>query len=334
MIKIILLLSLSAFFYLYLKKTFDKKIAESNYRRLNFKREYEELLKITPGLKEANLKLEKTAQETIALYDITKEICNTLDEDTIFKSLKERINKYVPVDDCKFVKNEADLNKPQGYSVFSLNLHKKVIGYLSVSGLSIEDQDKFHILGHQFLLGIKRAFLYQRVQELTITDTLTDIFNRRYFLERFNEELKRSRNFNYRFSLLMCDIDHFKAFNDHYGHLVGDAILKEVSRIIKGAIRQVDFIGRYGGEELAIVFVETDKIQASLAAERIRQNMESRKIRIYDEELKITTSIGIASFPDDASDASTLIDKADQALYLAKEKGRNRVCVYQPKDNS
>lgn len=329
MMQIILLSVLSLFFYLYLKKISAKRIALSSVARLNFEKEYEELLKKNSSLKEDNVKLEQSVQETIALYDITKEVCNTLEEDIIYTSLKERINKFIRVDDVRFVKHEAELVKDKGPNFFPLTIHKKIIGYLSVSGLRLEDQDKFHILGQQFLLGIKRAFFYQRVQELTITDTLTDTFNRRYFLERLNEELKRSSNFNYHFSLLMCDIDHFKYFNDHYGHLVGDALLKEVSGVFKGAIRQVDFIGRYGGEELAVVFVETDEQQALLAAERIRQTVESRKIRIYDEELKITTSIGIASFPDGGSDAQTLIEQADSALYLAKEKGRNKVCVYQ-----
>ncbi len=175
---------------------------------------------------------------------------------------------------------------------------------------------------------MKRAFLYQRIQELAITDGLTQVFSRRYFLERFREELVRSEKFNYSFSCLMIDIDHFKDYNDRYGHLVGDAILREVSKTIKENIRQIDLMGRYGGEEFSLILTETDKEKAELAAERIRQAIENKRIRVYNEDLKATVSIGVSTFPIDAKDMEQLIDKADLALYQAKEAGRNKVCVY------
>ena len=127
----------------------------------------------------------------------------------------------------------------------------------------------------------------------------------------------------------MVDLDHFKSFNDNYGHLVGDAILKEAAKIIQATIRQIDFLGRYGGEELSVILTETDKGQASLAAERIRQAVASKPFLVYDEGLKVTISIGISTFPEDAEKVSDLIDKADKALYLAKQSGRNKVCLYE-----
>jgi diguanylate cyclase (GGDEF)-like protein len=140
--------------------------------------------------------------------------------------------------------------------------------------------------------------------------------------------MERSKKFNYRFSCLMIDIDHFKDYNDRYGHLVGDAILKEVSKSIKENIRQIDLIGRYGGEEFSIVLTETDKEKAQFVAERIRQAIEYKSIRVYDEDLKVTVSIGICEYPADGKNARELFDKADAALYQAKQEGRNRVCVY------
>ena len=125
----------------------------------------------------------------------------------------------------------------------------------------------------------------------------------------------------------MVDIDHFKTFNDRYGHLVGDAILRSISDRIKENIRQVDLIGRYGGEEFSVILTETDKEGALLAAERIRRAVEANDINIYDESLKISVSIGIAVFPGDAVRPETLIEKADRALYQAKQTGRNKVCV-------
>ena len=126
----------------------------------------------------------------------------------------------------------------------------------------------------------------------------------------------------------MIDIDYFKDFNDRYGHIVGDAILRELSRAIQETIRQIDLIGRYGGEEFSIILSETDKDAARLAAERIRKAIEDRHIRVYGEELKITVSIGISTYPYDGEDIERLIDKADSALYQAKQAGRNRVCTF------
>ena len=194
--------------------------------------------------------------------------------------------------------------------------------------MSEEDNEKFYILSQQFLLGIKRAVLYQDVQELAITDSLTGVFNRRYYLERFKEELERSKKFNYKFCCLMVDIDYFKDYNDRYGHILGDAILRELAKTIQENTRQIDLIGRYGGEEFSIILSETDKDAATLAAGSIRQAVEYKPIRAYDEELKIRVSIGISTFPDDGQDIETLIDRADSALYQAKQAGRNKVCVY------
>ncbi len=126
----------------------------------------------------------------------------------------------------------------------------------------------------------------------------------------------------------MIDIDYFKDFNDRYGHIVGDAILRELSRAIQENIRQIDLIGRYGGEEFSIILSETDKDVAGLAAERIRTAVQDKHIRVYDEELKITVSIGISTYPYDGKEIEKLIDKADSALYQAKQSGRNRVCAF------
>ena len=208
-----------------------------------------------------------------------------------------------------------------------MNLEEKqVAGYLAVDRILEADKEKFGILIQQYLFGLKRALLYQKVQGLTITDMLTNVYCRRYFLERFTEELKRSKKNKLSLAFLMIDIDNFKQFNDRYGHLVGDAILRQVAKTIRDAVRQIDFIGRYGGEEISVVLAETNKEQANFAAERIRQAIASELIRVYDEELTVTVSIGVSIFPDNALSMQNLIEIADQALYLAKETGKNKVC--------
>jgi len=287
---------------------------------------YERTLKENEELKTQNKSLERSVQETIALYDITKDICKTLDEEEMFNILKDRMSRYIKVDDCRFVKSEDELTGYSHDKALELSIDKMRVGYLVASNVRDEDSEKFNIIAQQFLVGMKRSLLYKKVQDLAITDGLTQAFSRRYFMGRFEEELKRSKKFKLKLSFLMIDIDHFKEFNDHYGHLVGDAILREVSRTIKDNIRQVDFMGRYGGEELSVALTDTDKKQACLAAERIRAAVESESIHAYDENLRSTVSIGISSFPDDASEVKSLIDKADKALYQAKQSGRNRVC--------
>jgi diguanylate cyclase (GGDEF)-like protein len=211
--------------------------------------------------------------------------------------------------------------------ILPLNLEgNQIAGYLAVDRILETDKEKFGILAQQFLIGLRRALLYQKVQGLTITDALTSVYCRRYFLERFSEELKRSKKNKLSLTFLMLDIDNFKQFNDHYGHLVGDAILRQVSKTIRDAVRQIDFIGRYGGEEICIVLAETNKEQSNFAAERIRQSIAAQEIKVYDEALRVTVSIGVSTFPDNALTMQNLIETADQALYLAKETGKNKVC--------
>ncbi len=323
-ILILLIISL----YVLIKKILFKSLTNKKNNYEHRKQEYEDLGRQNLRLISQNFKLEQSAEETIALYDITKDICKSLDEDNIFSIFRDRMNKYIRVGDCKFLKQDLDIEKHKDYIVFPLKIRKNNVGYLVAKDIREKDREKFYILAQQFLLGIKKALLYKKVQELTITDSLTQVFNRRYFLLRFNEELERSRRFNYKFSFLMLDIDHFKDYNDRYGHLVGDVILREISKTIKEKMRQIDFIGRYGGEELSLILTETDKSEAMVAAERFRQAVESKETRAYDENLKVTISIGISVFPDDSFDAKKIIDKADQALYKAKESGRNRVCIY------
>lgn len=297
----------------------------------NLESEYSNLYLNNQRLKEANFALERKVTQTLGLYNISKDMSKKLDENKIFNIFKEHIKDYVKIGDCNFLNKTADLKRYEGYINFPLVINNEISGYLIVNNVAENDKYRFQILAQQFLIMVKRAFLYKNIQELAIMDGLTQVFSRRHLLERFEEELKRSRKFKHNFSFLMVDIDKFKNFNDKYGHLVGDAILREVSKSVKDNVRQIDFVGRYGGEELSIVLPETDKEQALLAAERIRQAIEAKNIKVYDEELKVTVSVGISTFPDDADSLSLLIEAADKALYLAKKEGRNRACVYRRK---
>lgn len=323
------LTGLTIFLYIFLKRLLNRGIdrKKADCERLN--NEYNKAVRENLKLKKDNGILKESAEEIIALYDITNDIRRVLDEDEIFRRFKDELSKYIKAGEVLFLKANDDLLQYKDYKVLPLVIENDTIGYLAARDVKEEFEDKFHILAQQFLAGLRGAILFKRVQGLTITDSLTGVFNRRYFLERFNEELGRSKKFKLKLSFLMVDIDNFKGFNDNYGHLAGDAILREITKIIKENIRQIDFMGRYGGEELSIILVETEKDKARIVCERIRQAVEARRIKVYDEELKVTISIGIAAFPDDGDETLALIEKADHALYKAKQTGRNRVCVYE-----
>lgn len=215
-----------------------------------------------------------------------------------------------------------------------LVIQNKAIAVLTGEDLEIEDFEKFLILAGQFAIQMEKVKLYEKVQELAITDGLTGAFVRRHFLKRVDEELKRSVRHKMRLSFLMLDIDHFKDCNDKYGHLVGDVVLREITQILKANLREVDLVSRYGGEEFSIVLPETDRDQALAVAERIRTSVENYTFKAYDETLRTSISIGLAVFPNGGDNPGKLIDSADQALYRAKESGRNRVCVYEEKPDT
>ncbi len=210
----------------------------------------------------------------------------------------------------------------------SLKTKDKVIAFLVIENPSPEEQKGLSVLAGQIGLQVNRIKLYEKIQELAITDGLTGIYVRRHLLERFQEELERSGKHKLKLSFLMIDIDHFKKCNDEYGHLVGDAVLKEIAQMSKQGLRQVDLVGRYGGEELGIVLPETTKEGARQVGEKLRKEVERYNFKAYDEVTKVTVSIGLATFPDDALTREELIERADQALYKAKAAGRNKVCVY------
>lgn len=231
-----------------------------------------------------------------------------------------------------FSKNREGVYVPgeNGSSLAAVPLlgENKFVGILTIEDLPRHFFDKFSIVAMQFALEIKKVLLYETVEALAITDSLTALYTRRYFFERMEEELNRSKRHGLKFAFLMLDIDNFKVCNDTYGHLVGDVALKEIARVIKESTREIDIAARYGGEEFSIILPETDKTGARLAAERIRRRIEENVVRAYDEKLKITVSIGLAVCPEDAPASADLVEKADKALYAAKASGKNIVCEY------
>jgi diguanylate cyclase (GGDEF)-like protein len=175
----------------------------------------------------------------------------------------------------------------------------------------------------QAAVAINKAQLW----DMAVTDSLTGLYVRRYFLVKLQEELHRAERYDNILSIVMADLDHFKNINDTYGHDAGDRVLKAIGKFLQQNIRDVDMVARYGGEEFVIMIPEAANDAAHILSERLRKQMSELKI----EDLPpITISLGIATYPFDGSDLADLIKKADAAMYAAKRDGRNRVVKYSP----
>ncbi|MDB4981204.1 MAG: diguanylate cyclase [Myxococcales bacterium] len=180
----------------------------------------------------------------------------------------------------------------------------------------------------KFLTGgnIENAY-HEEIYRLTTIDGLTQIFNKRYFLETIEREIARSQRYRRELSLVMFDIDHFKKVNDTYGHLAGDYVLKHLAQAVKTRIRREDCFARYGGEEFSIVLPEIDGLNAKPFAEKIRQLVEATEFRFENTAMPVTISMGVATMDAESVDAQALVKRADERLYEAKSSGRNRVCA-------
>lgn len=208
---------------------------------------------------------------------------------------------------------------------FPLMIGERLIGVLDVEsheidGFTPDDIRILSTLSAQIAIALENARLYEEAKRLSLTDPLTGLPNRRSFEIMIETELRRAERYRRPFALLMMDFDNFKSYNDKFGHSAGDDILKKFSNLMKETIRDVDFLGRYGGDEFIAVLPETDANFALVVAERIRKKIESENL-----DPPVTLSIGISVFPKDAREKQKLIDLADHACYEAKEMGGNRV---------
>lgn len=191
-----------------------------------------------------------------------------------------------------------------------------------------EEFDYVVFLGEQAGVAVENVLLHEEAQRLSITDGLTGVWNRRYFLMQFPQALAAAQRFQRPFSVLMLDLDSFKAINDTYGHQRGDAILVEFAKRVDRVIREVDTFARYGGEEFICLLSETDLHGARTTAEKILEAVRSEPFGVPGEQpLTITVSIGIASYPVHGDTYKNLVGAADRALYKAKQEGRDRVCT-------
>ena len=206
-------------------------------------------------------------------------------------------------------------------------VYNEVIGVINVTNkqhgkeFTDEDVEMLKAVADQAAVAINKAQLW----DMAVTDSLTGLYVRRYFMVKLHEELHRAERYKNILSIVMADLDRFKNINDTYGHDTGDRVLKAIGKFLQQNIRDVDVVARYGGEEFVLMIPEAAKDAARSLSERLRKNLSEMK---FENLPPITISLGIATYPNDGKDAEDLIKKADAAMYAAKRAGRNQVVKY------
>jgi len=224
---------------------------------------------------------------------------------------------------------KIDIGPGTGLLRLPLIFEENLLGILWIWGKSLTRADLpiMSIFAKQIGVSLERARLFQEVQSLALTDSLTGLHNRRSLFELGRVEFSRAHRMKRAFCCMMLDVDHFKQVNDIHGHPIGDQVLREFAKRCKSSVREIDLVGRYGGEELIILLPETERKTAMQVAERLRLSIAATPIKVSDKEINVTVSIGVATKDEYTLHLETLIARADQAMYMAKHKGRNRVAI-------
>jgi diguanylate cyclase (GGDEF)-like protein/PAS domain S-box-containing protein len=232
-------------------------------------------------------------------------------EDLTQGSLSQPYHIAVPIHSGRKLVGAVNLVVPNG--------HQRNGNHRMSSGL----EQVLSAAGAQLGVALERAGLFEQVQELAIRDSLTGLYNRRYFFDRADYEYNRSRRYGSPLSLLMIDLDHFKQVNDTYGHPVGDEILRQLAQRLLHSMRNTDLLARYGGEEFIILLANTPAENTGSAAQRLMQILYQPPFQVGDFQYSLTVSIGISSLDETCQNVSELIERADLALYAAKRQGRD-----------
>ncbi len=212
----------------------------------------------------------------------------------------------------------------------------RTIGVLNVNDPQYRDMEEYDFKGRilrisqHLAVSIHNTLLYEKVKDLSMRDSMTGLYNFRYFTEALKREIEQAKQNRESLSCIMIDIDNFKEVNDNYGHQIGDMVLKELARSISLSVRSSDIPARYGGDEFIIILPKTNKSLAVKLANRLMRVFKNKEIRIpgSKEKIKVTLSMGVSSFPEDTKDMEELMKLADAALYQAKYEGKNRIHVH------
>jgi diguanylate cyclase (GGDEF)-like protein len=239
--------------------------------------------------------------------------------------------------DPRFAKRIDEITRLETRSIICVPLRSKlrVLGVIQLVNVHLDhftDQELFFLesLCDYAAIAIENARAVEKIQELTITDDCTGLYNARHLYKTLEAEVYRSARFGYEFSVLFIDLDHFKQVNDTHGHLVGSKLLAEIGYLVKAQLRLIDFAFRYGGDEFVVLLPQTGKDAALVVAKRLRDNLRTSSF-CKDEglNLNVRASIGMATYPHDAKTPHDVIRQADEMMYLVKNTTRDNIGVAQ-----
>jgi len=271
---------------------------------------------------------DRSTQKIVLNHDLQNDLYK------LIKNLKTTVYiENFKVDDIPLeIKKLANYPIREMHSTVNIPLLQagEVIGIMSAGNRRTaafnEKQVRFlETIASQVAITLQNVIMYDRMKELAIIDELTGVYNRRFLYLAANKEVDRSRRYKKDLSMILIDIDHFKEVNDHFGHLAGDKILQKITQVIQKELRGSDIFARYGGEEFIILLSDTNGEAATKVAERIRHNVEKMRVKYIDDEITVTISLGVTSLSTERNTLQEIIATSDQALYEAKQKGRNRV---------
>jgi diguanylate cyclase (GGDEF)-like protein len=235
-------------------------------------------------------------------------------------------------------RNKQKVMDPQAslksHLTLPLVIEGEIIGCISINSdqanmYNVPRLQFFSVFGYQMAASLKHIQRFSTVKKEAIYDTLTNLFNRRYFEERLSAETQKAFESESNLSMIMVDIDHFKKVNDTFGHDGGDKVLREIASLLKNSVRKHDTVARYGGEEFVLLLPGAPLDPTNMVAERIRRSVENTSFDMGQTQIHITISLGISSFPiHRMKSKEELVKMADLALYEAKRGGRNRVCIF------
>jgi diguanylate cyclase (GGDEF)-like protein len=314
-----------------------------------------------------NMQLHRRLAELNAVSEITEVIHSSLDFDAIGPMVLEIVQKVIDVPACSLLvldKEKAEtlfststgLGRVPGnvasmptdfegrvsfegglFSCLTILDHVQMMvvfcaGAEDIEQMRSEDRLMLQAVASELAVAVENSQLYKLTKRLSITDELTGLHNYRYLQQRLEDEFERARRFDRSLSMLMIDADDFKKFNDRHGHVAGDLALAELGQVLKDSVREIDVAARYGGEEFSVVLPETDAAGAFVVAEKIREAVANHGFSDADghRTQHLTVSIGVATYPAHAEDREALLRQADDALYEAKHRGRDRVRASSP----
>ena len=238
--------------------------------------------------------------------------------------------------DPRFSGQVDAMTKMRTHSIICVPIRGKerVLGVIEIINLvgkrefDQEDMTLLQAMADYSAIALENAIHVQRIHELTITDDCTDLYNVRHLNFVLDTEIYRSNRYQYEFSLIFLDLDHFKEVNDTHGHLVGSKLLREMAELIRGSLRLIDYAFRYGGDEFVILLPQTGKESANVVARRLLERVNEKKFMAEEGlNLHLTPSIGLATYPVDATTKAEMIRLADEAMYLVKNTSRNNIAV-------